>query len=364
MWFTVEQDDIARVTPGGAVEVFNPGGMAAAATSIVAGPDGNLWAAHGTGVIRIPPGDPLAADQFSYTIVGAQGITVGPDGNIWLAGIAKLVEIPPADPTNETVHDVAAITNPKGMTTGSDGLLWIADQGGSVISATATASPVTNTYTTGGGPQDVAAGPGGQVGYANPLSDPMTVGRITPGGTPQTTPLENTDPFGVTFGQDGAYWIARTSGNDLLRLTPEGAVTTLKGFETHVLGPRKIATGPGNTLWVTIDDPDAVARITGVEPPATGGAPETKITKGPKKKVETKPGAKRAKVRFKFKSPTAGATFECMLKKKGKKARFRPCDSPKRYKLKPARYKFKVRAVAGGVPDPTPAKKRFRVVSG
>ena len=28
--------------------------------------------------------------------------------------------------------------------------------------------------------------------------------------------------FGAVFGQDGAYWVARTSGNDLLRLTTDG----------------------------------------------------------------------------------------------------------------------------------------------
>ena len=60
-----------------------------------------------------------------------------------------------------------------------------------------------------GGTQDVAAGLGGQVAYVNPGGSPQSVGRITAGGMPQVTHARKPDPFGVVFGQDGAYWIAR-----------------------------------------------------------------------------------------------------------------------------------------------------------
>ena len=94
-----------------------------------------------------------------------------------------------------------------------------------------------------------------QVAYANPVDSPQNVGTDPgPGGTPQKFELLNTDPFGVTFGQDGAYWISRFQGNDLLRLTTAGQITMLGGF-SPAAGPRKIATGPGNTLWTTLDRP-------------------------------------------------------------------------------------------------------------
>lgn len=67
-------------------------------------------------------------------------------------------------------------------------------------------------------------------------------------------------------------------------------------------------------------------------------------------------------MKFAFSSATAGATFECMLKKKGRKASFRACTSPKTYKLKPGKYKFQVRAVAAGLADAEPAKQKFKVV--
>ena len=114
----------------------------------------------------------------------------------------------------------------------------------------------------------------------------------------------------------------------------------------------------------------AVARVTGVEkpggnpPPPPPTAPQTKIKKGPKKVVKTT--KKKAKVKFAFSSPTAGVTFQCSLTRlKGKKAKaapFKGCKSPKRYKLVPGRYRFQVRAVNAGVPDPTPAASKFKIV--
>lgn len=368
MWVTTEQNSIVRVKPDGSAEKFEPGGMTQPAFGITVGPDGNLWAAQATAVIRIPPGNPLGADQTSITgLAGGQGITTGDDGNIWLAGTDKLVKIPPANPTGFVITPITGLS-PRGMATGSDGLLWMTDISTGRLLSTTTSNPAATTpFVVGGGPQDVAAGPNGQVAYANPVSSPQSVGRITPGGSPQVTNLENTDPFGVVFGQDGAYWFARAQGKDLLRMTPEGATSTLGGFASDtVLGPRKIATGPDNTLWTTIDIPDRVARITGVEPPTPpGGEAETTIDKAPKRKVKT--DRKKAKVKFRFSSADPAATFECALKRRGKQAnkapaKFKPCTSPRKYKLKPGRYAFQVRATVGGVTDQTPARQKFKVV--
>jgi hypothetical protein len=83
-------------------------------------------------------------------------------------------------------------------------------------------------------------------------------------------------------------------------------------------------------------------------------APSTKIKSGPKGKV------KATTAKFKFSSPTKGAKFECKLDK----GKFKPCKSPKKYKgLKLGKHVFKVRAVANGLADPTPAKRQFKIVT-
>jgi hypothetical protein len=82
-------------------------------------------------------------------------------------------------------------------------------------------------------------------------------------------------------------------------------------------------------------------------------APETTITKKPKKK------STKRKARFKFESSEGGSTFECKLDRKP----FKPCESPFKKKVKPKKHKFLVRAIdpAGNV-DRTPAKAKFKVL--
>jgi hypothetical protein len=88
-------------------------------------------------------------------------------------------------------------------------------------------------------------------------------------------------------------------------------------------------------------------------PPADTTPPQTKIAKGPGKKLA------QGKAKFVFRSSEAGSTFACKLDKR----KARPCRSPKKYSgLKPGRHTFKVWATDGaGNKDPTPAKRSFRV---
>ncbi len=83
-------------------------------------------------------------------------------------------------------------------------------------------------------------------------------------------------------------------------------------------------------------------------------APQTKITKGPKAKTHA------TTVKFRFSSSEAGSTFQCKLDRKPVKR----CSSPKKYKgLKVGKHVFKVWATdAAGNKDPTPAKKKFKIL--
>jgi hypothetical protein len=192
------------------------------------------------------------------------------------------------------------------------------------------------------------------------------------------------DPFGVALGSDGAYWFAMSAAHNLQRLTADGVASPLNGLPEFPgpaeFFPRQIAAGPNNTLWVTMEVPGEnvyqVARVSGLEPPLPPGGggptptvPETTIDKAPKKVIRLKGKAKRAWAKFRFSSTTAGATFECALvrkpRKKGApfpKPAFKACKSPGNLRLKPGKYRFSVRAVAGGLVDPTPAVRAFRIV--
>jgi hypothetical protein len=94
----------------------------------------------------------------------------------------------------------------------------------------------------------------------------------------------------------------------------------------------------------------------GPGPPA--GRPQavdTVLGAHPRRKVGAK--GKRAAVSFSFSSSLGGATFECSLDR----APFRPCSSPARYRVKPGRHVFAVRAGGAAGADPTPAGFSFRV---
>jgi len=82
-------------------------------------------------------------------------------------------------------------------------------------------------------------------------------------------------------------------------------------------------------------------------------APATRLNRAPRRRTH------RRRVKFKFSSNEPGSTFKCKLDHRP----FRPCTSPKRYRVRPGKHVFKVKATdAAGNTDPTPAQKRFRVL--
>ncbi len=83
--------------------------------------------------------------------------------------------------------------------------------------------------------------------------------------------------------------------------------------------------------------------------------PDTRITKKPRD-ASTRD---KVKVKIKFKSSIAGSTFQCKLDghKKWKK-----CKSPFKRRLGVGKHELRVRAVSpAGIPDPKPAKARFKI---
>ncbi len=325
-------------------------------------------------MISFDPANPVGTkDLTALASIGTEhAIVLGADGNLWVATNGKLVQVPPAAPATAKDFPVPGLA-PKDIDTAGS-LLVVADFQRILASTTA---GVTTEFKVGGQAQGVAGSPSGQYAFTQPVNTPKEIGLLSPTATPLVLSAEGTDPFGIAFGADGAYWAPEFISDGLTRLTPDGQLSGLTGFAKGS-GPRQIAAGPGNTLWVTLEMTNKVGRVSGVDPPAIPVSPpaplvepRTQIVKGPKGKVKTR--RKRATVKFRFTSPDAGVGFECALAKlrkgKGKKGKaatpapqFGPCKSPQVYRLKPARYRFEVRAVLNGVADKSPAQRTFRVV--
>jgi hypothetical protein len=97
---------------------------------------------------------------------------------------------------------------------------------------------------------------------------------------------------------------------------------------------------------------DGEIRSFTVAPPVAGSAPNTFFTHHPRRRTH------RRRATFAFSSTIAGSSFQCFYT-----GGWSRCRSPQRFRhLKPGRYRFKVRAVANGKRDPTPASWLFRVL--
>jgi streptogramin lyase len=372
IWVTLanEEEDVARITPAGAVDEFDLGAGVKRPSGIALGPEGNIWVSQEKGVAKFSPANPKGtAKAFAIAEIGSfNSIVKGPDNNMWVATEEKAIRFSPADPEG-TVKPVAIPNlSPRDIDVAGS-LLVIADANQAAARiVTLTTSGVEKDYPIDGGSQGVAGAPSGQIGFSQqvPKTGPEQVGLITP-PNPAQAQTQPDDPFGVAFGSDQAFWIVRAGMNGgLARLTSSGQLTLLGGFPAGRTA-RQIVAGPNNTLWVTTEknlEPGAIVRVSGLEPPVTNPVPQTSITKGPRV-VRT---AKRtAKVRFRFKSDVAGSTFQCALTKlrKGRKQAkpsFKTCKSPKTYRLRPGRYRFQVRAVAAGGTDATPATRTVKIV--
>jgi virginiamycin B lyase len=368
MWVTTT-GGVIRIAPDGtSTTFFNVNGFPA---GIATGSDGALWVTASHSVTRIDAADPDAAVQTEVgTDDSLSGITTGADGNLWAIAGKQLVKIPPANPAAASIYylqDAGGVG--RGIAAGQDGTLWIADTNGYLI-RTSIEAPLSYTVEEGpGGPQDVVTGPNGQFGYTDPRGNFAQVGLINPGLAPQPFPVDEGEPWGITLGSDAAYWIALRETDELLRLTPDGTISTFPGLPSREggAGPQQIAAGPGNTIWVTLSRDDSyIVKIAGLEPavapPVLPAAPETTLTRTPPARIGLHRGHRRAKVRFAFTATGTAPSFKCTLTRRRGEQRTGACTSPKKYELKPGKYKFAVAATADGHVDESPATAKFKVV--
>lgn len=391
MWFTLPGKKVGKISPAGLVQEFELAKIEGT-VGIAAGPEGRIWVVATGKALSFLPANPTATEElFESALINAEpNIALGPEGMFWVASSNKVAKFSPKD-FNGTIKEVTLTGElaPKDIDVAGS-LIVISDNNKVPVTETGrivtfTGAGVQKDFAIPGGSQGLAGAPSGQIAYTAAGASPEASGLITPPAPASAFELLG-DPFGAALGTDQAFWIVQFAAGQLTRLTSTGQTSILGGLPIE--SARQIATGPGNTLWVTLIKSEkgkvpvsAIVRVSGVDPPAPPPppvvnpvkvtekpVPNTKFGKGPKKVVKAT-GAK-ATVKFTFSSSVAGSTFQCKLtkvvagKKKAKasKSSFAGCRSPKVLKLTPGKYRFAVRAVAAGVLDGSPAEKAFKVV--
>jgi hypothetical protein len=150
---------------------------------------------------------------------------------------------------------------------------------------------------------------------------------------------------GATLGTFEIGPVTNVDRNNLTRLLHRSATQPVPTGTEQIRVTLTARDDDANDNGATADN----VKLTLAEVPA-----DTIKVKGPKKKL------RKSKAKFRFSSDDPAAAFECQLDRK----EFKPCTSPAKAKrLKPRKHRFTVRAIGSdGVPDPSPAAFKFRVV--
>lgn len=240
---------------------------------LVAGPDGDLWAAcagavppTGGWICRVTPSGDISKFPISHPDVSVTVIIVGPDRNLWFIDRTKIGRITPLGAITEfplpdpsiSVTDLAA---------GPNGNLWFtatSSNGEGLIGRMTLRGAVTTfaMATPNVTPQRITAGPDGALWFTeSDFAGDGKIGRITTHGviTEFAVPTPASAPVGITTGPEGNLWFTETLGNKIGYITPEGRITEF-AIPTPSSKPRSIVAGPDHALWFAEDR--TVARIT------------------------------------------------------------------------------------------------------
>ncbi len=112
-------------------------------------------------------------------------------------------------------------------------------------------------------PVGITAGPDGSLWFTE--LDGNNIGRITINGAiiEYSVPKANSKPIEITSGPDGNLWFTEESGNNIGRITTTGAITEY-AVPTPNSDPEFITAGPDGNLWFTEDNINVnnIGRIT------------------------------------------------------------------------------------------------------
>lgn len=232
------------------VEVNNAYNLPAGSdpTTIVTGPDGNLWFGDQlSGKIgRITTSG--AITEYSLPSKGSPvGITVGPDGNLWFTmdSPSKVGKITTAGVITE--YAIPSGNSPNGIATGADGNLWVTLQAASKIAKVTTAGEVTEyALPAKSSPTGIVAGPDGNLWFTN--SESSKIAKITRAGevTEYALPVGKAPSF-IAAGPDGNLWFTEGWGEKVGKITTSGTITEYALPEKS--SPEGITAGSDGKLW-------------------------------------------------------------------------------------------------------------------
>jgi streptogramin lyase len=234
---------------------------------IVAGPDGNLWAAEFF-ANRVSEIDPTTGAITEFTAPtaggGPVGVALGPDGNIWFTEFAadKIGEI---NPVTHAVSDFAIPTatgGPVAIVEGPNGNMWFTESLGTgqidEINPTTHAFTEFPPATASVQPFGIAVGPDGNIWYTekddvSAIGTNSRIGVMNPNtGTTSDFPITpSSAPNAIATGPNGSLWITESAPGVSKVGLVNIAAKTVTEFGTTLTQPTVIAPGPDGNMWFT-----------------------------------------------------------------------------------------------------------------
>lgn len=262
LWFAeYKTKNIGRVTTAGQFKEFpTPSG----ADTLVAGPDNNIWYTSADGV-SIGRFNPSTAEVTEFSLSGtalASWIAAGPDGNLWFT------DYPNGQIGKMTTAGVVTMNlidgYPMGIIKGTDGNLWYGcDRGIGRISTDGrdkVFSPVVNgsqwsaEVLTVGGDQRLWFTFGDRPGKVGAMSTAGEVTEYRMNLKPSELPYSQS----IIAGTDGNVWFADSDG--LVRITPAGVVTVFL-MPDELSAPSYLTMGPDGYIWFTDQIANRIGRM-------------------------------------------------------------------------------------------------------
>jgi len=330
--------------------------------------DAGAFAACGSGGVEYA--GPLADGNHSFQVRAKDGgENVGPAaGYGWRVDtIAPAVTLDshPADPSPGATASFKYHANEAGA---SFGCSLAAGAAGDSFSACPSAGKTYTNLADGAYTFKVRAADGaGNVG--TPVVFEWTVDNSLTDTTPPDTIIDSapvnpstgtTASFAYHSTEAGSHFECRLDGAGFSACPAGGIEYTGLGGGSHSFQVRAIdpsgnvdPSPAGYSFDVVLLAPSALPSATPVSAPRPA-PPDTRIV-----------GKRRRTTRdrtptLRFRADVRRARFQCSVDR----ARFRPCRSPFTTRpLRPGRHRFRVRAVAAGAVDPTPARLVFKVVT-
>ena len=170
-----------------------------------------------------------------------------------------------------------------------------------------------------------------------------------------------TFPKGIAALRGGGFLIADTQNDAIRKVSAAGKISTVAGR-----GPLSSQRPNRPATAARLNMPNAVAPLSGgaflIADTAAhrirwvGSPPKARITEHPRQKRRLR--GKRVDVTLAFHSSQTRSTFECKLDR----GRYRPCHSPKSYRVDRGEHTFRVKAVNQFHATGGPAAFHFKVV--